>query len=57
MRAFTLRFLVRLFMGATILTAAGPAYAAVAAGTSTPSAVCPPSTHWDNTLNECVPDS
>jgi hypothetical protein len=58
MRAFTLRFLALLFMGAAIFTAATPAYAAVTGGTSTvhPLDVCPPSTHWDNTLNECVPN-
>lgn len=54
MRAFTLRFLALLFMGAAIFTAAAPAYAAVAAGTSTHSDACPASTHWDNTLNRCA---
>jgi hypothetical protein len=54
MRAFTLHFLTPLLMGAAILTAAAPAYAAVTGGTHSPSVICPPTTHWDNTLNECV---
>jgi hypothetical protein len=57
MRAFTLRFLAPVFLGAAVLTATAPAYAAVAAGPSAVRAdVCPPSSHWDNVLNECVPD-
>lgn len=55
MRAFTLRFLAPIFMGAAIFTAAAPAYAAVAGGTITHFDVCPGSSHWDNTLNACVP--
>jgi hypothetical protein len=54
MRAFALHLLTPLLMGAAIFTAAAPAYAAVAGGTSSPSVVCPPTTHWDNALNECV---
>ena len=54
MRAFTLRFLASLVMGAAIFTAAAPAHAAVAWGTSAPSGMCPFSTHWDNILNQCV---
>jgi hypothetical protein len=56
MRAFTLRFLGSLFLGAAILTATAPAYAATAGGMITPAVVCPPSSHWDNTLQQCVPN-
>jgi hypothetical protein len=56
MRACTLRFLAPLLMGAAIFTATAPAYAAVAGGTVAPADVCPPTSHWDNTLGECVPN-
>ena len=56
MRAFTLRFLAPLVMAAATFGAVAPAYAAVTGGTSHPADVCPPTSHWDNTLNECVPN-
>jgi hypothetical protein len=56
MRAFTLRFLAPLLMGAALFTATAPAYAAVAGGAATHADACPPSTHWDNILKECVPN-
>ena len=54
MRAFTFRFLAPLLMGAAVVTAAAPAYAAVGGGKITSADICPATTHWDNGLNECV---
>jgi hypothetical protein len=56
MRAFMFRFAAPLFAGAALFTMAAPAHAAIMGGTGVHPADCPASTHWDNTLNECVPD-